>query len=146
MTADDFKQAAAFLTANNIDVRAFILLNPPYLTGREENVEWTFKTVKFAFDSGAGCCSIIATRSGNGIMDSLQAQGHYVPPSLEMLEEVFDRSLSLQQGRVFVDTWDIGFLSDCPLCFEARKNCLETMNAEQKIYQRIACSCQNNHV
>lgn len=145
MTAEDFKRAAAFLTAHDIDVRAFILLNPPYLTGKEENIQWTFKAVQFAFESGAGCCSIIPTRPGNGIMELLAEQGYYIPPTLNMLEEVFELSLSLQKGRVFVDTWDIGFLSDCSICFEARKQRMESMNTHQKIYQLIACSCQSNY-
>jgi radical SAM enzyme (TIGR01210 family) len=145
MTTEDFKQAAAFLTRHKIDVRAFVLLNPPYLTNRQENIQWTLKTVQFAFESGAGYCAIIPTRSGNGIMEVLYGQGHYLPPSLDMLEEVFESSLRLQQGRVFVDTWDIGFLSNCPICFEARKRRLETMNSDQKIHQRIACSCHSGH-
>ena len=39
LTPKDFKKAAGFLRANQIDVRAFILLNPPYLTGQKENIE-----------------------------------------------------------------------------------------------------------
>ena len=89
LTPEDFTQAASFLRQHHIDVRAFILLNPPYLTDKRENIEWVLNTVKFAFESGTQCCSIIATRPGNGIMDVLQQQGHYVAPSLAMLEEVF---------------------------------------------------------
>ncbi|HET7117484.1 MAG TPA: hypothetical protein VFI29_13385 [Hanamia sp.] len=146
ITTQDFKNAATFLRNHDIDVRAFILLNPPYLTDKEENIEWTFKSVQFAFDSGAGCCSIIPTRSGNGIMEVLQKEGNCVPPTLDALEEVFERTLALQRGRMFVDTWDIGFLSNCSICFEARRHRLETMNLNQKIYQPIACSCHGNHV
>ncbi|HVV54394.1 MAG TPA: hypothetical protein VHC47_03665, partial [Mucilaginibacter sp.] len=32
LTPEDFSQAAGFLRSHDIDVRAFILLNPPYLT------------------------------------------------------------------------------------------------------------------
>jgi radical SAM enzyme (TIGR01210 family) len=139
LTTKDFKKAAEFLRANDIDVRAFILLNPPYLTGQKENIEWVIKTVQFAFESGVQCCSIIATRSGNGIMEALQKQGLYTPPSLDTLEEVFETALKLKQGRVFVDTWDIAFLSSCPHCFQARKERLEAMNLYQEIVPRITC-------
>jgi len=138
---EDFKQAANFLRSNDIDVRAFILLNPPYLTNREENIEWVLRTVQFAFESGAQCCSIIATRSGNGIMEKLAEQGLYAAPSLNTLEDVFDTALSLKGGRVFVDTWDIGFLSNCPQCFQARRERLEMMNLYQLVYQRVSCNC-----
>lgn len=143
LTPDDFKKAAGFLTANEVDVRAFILLNPPYLTDQQENIEWVIKTVKFAFESGVRCCSIIATRSGNGIMQVLGARGLYTPPTLDVLEQVFEAALRLQQGRVFVDTWDIGFLSNCPQCFQARKERLEAMNLHQQIFPRITCQCHD---
>jgi radical SAM enzyme (TIGR01210 family) len=141
MTKQDFADAAAFLTANDIDVRAFILLNPPYLTGKDENIKWTVAAVDFAFESGAKCCSIIPTRPGNGIMEVLQKEHHYVTPSLDMLEEVFEWSLTLKKGRVFVDTWDIGFLSQCAACFDARKNRLDAMNLDQQIHPKINCHC-----
>jgi radical SAM enzyme (TIGR01210 family) len=145
MTAGDFKRAATFLRSNGIDVRAFILLNPPYLTNKAENIRWVHKTVQFAFNCGVQCCSIIPTRPGNGVMELLYEQGHYMPPSLETLEEVFENALGLKAGRVFADVWDIAFLSRCPDCFEARKNRLELMNLEQKFYPRITCNCQLNY-
>lgn len=136
---NDFRKAAEFLRANDIDVRAFILLNPPYLTEKKENIEWVIKTVQFAFESGTQTCSIIATRPGNGIMETLQQQGFYTPPKLDTLEQVAETALNLKQGRVFVDTWDIGFLSNCPKCFQARKERLEAMNLYQKVPPKITC-------
>ncbi len=145
LTTDDFKKAVQFLRSNNIDVRAFILLNPPFLIDRQENIEWTLKAVQFSFDCGVGCCSVIPTRAGNGMMELLQKNGEYVPPKLNALEEVFDRALSFQQGRVLVDTWDIGCMSDCVHCFEARKKRLEEMNLTQRIMERIHCSYHLHH-
>lgn len=145
IVSDDFKRAAKFLKAHKIDSRAFVLLNPPYLRGREENIHWATKTIGFAFESGVRCCSVIPTRPGNGIMELLYEEGDYLLPTLESLEEVFENGLQLQQGQVFADTWDIGFLSHCPVCFEARKQRLESMNLDQKFHQRIACSCHSAH-
>ncbi|MBK0378428.1 hypothetical protein [Mucilaginibacter segetis] len=145
MTAEDFRSAAKFLTSNGIDVRTFILLNPPYLKGKTENVNWAVKAVEFAFESGAQCCSVIATRAGNGIMDKLHLQGLYTTPGLDDLEEAFERSLNLKRGRVFVDTWEIDFLSSCPHCFEARKQRLNAMNANQKNYPEVSCSYCDTH-
>jgi radical SAM enzyme (TIGR01210 family) len=141
LTAEDFKDAAKFLRINEIPTRAFVLLNPPFLTDAKENIEWAFKTVEFAFECSINCCSIIPTRSGNGIMEVLQENGEYVPPTLVALEEVMERALALQQGRVFVDTWEIGFLSKCDQCFEARKGRLEQMNLLQKFLPIIKCNC-----
>lgn len=143
MTKEDFAKAASFLVTNGIDARAFILLNPPYLTGRDENLKWTVAAVEFAFESGVKCCSIIPTRTGNGVMERLQLEHNYIPPSLDMLEEVFEQSLALKKGCVLVDTWDIGFLSGCETCFDARKRRLDMMNLEQQIYPKINCHCHS---
>ena len=74
-------------------------------------------------------------------MEVLEEKGDYIPPTLDALEEVFDRALASQKGRVFVDTWDIGFLSKCDQCFEARKQRLEQMNLAQQFLERIKCNC-----
>ncbi|HVV55361.1 MAG TPA: hypothetical protein VHC47_08555, partial [Mucilaginibacter sp.] len=108
-------------------------------------VEWALKAIRFAFGSGVQTCSVIATRSGNGVMEVLQQQGHYAPPSLDALEKVFERALGLKKGRVFVDTWEIGFLSHCPVCFDARKHRLECMNLGQHVLPQISCNCQSAH-
>lgn len=160
LTPDDFRRATGFLRSNGIRVRAFVLLNPPYLTNpavgspgsraqavAHEGIRWALETVRFAFESGVECCSIIATRPGNGIMETLLAAGQYIPPTLAALEEVFAEALVLARGRlVFVDTWDIGFLSACSHCFEARKTRLEKMNLLQTNLEPIICSCHSEHV
>ena len=145
LTQEDFKKATSFLQKNKIQTRAFVLLNPPFLTDEKENIEWAFRTVKFAFECGVGTCSIIPTRSGNGIMDLLEKTGEYIPPTLNALEEVFEKSLALRKGKVFADTWDMKFLSDCNECFEARKLRLEQMNLTQKFVEKIKCDgCISN--
>lgn len=145
VTTEDFKQATVFLRSHEIDFRVFILLNPPFLTGKQENILWTLNAIRFAFSCGAGCCSIIPTRSGNGIMDILQEKGDYVPPSLDALEEVFESALRINQGRVFVDTWNFDIFSGYPCCMEARKHRLEAMNLNQILLQPIVCSSPSNH-
>ena len=146
LTPEDFKHATKFLNQNSIDVRTFVLLNAPYITHPNESITWTIKSIQFAFECGAVRCSIIPVRPGNGVMDLLWKENYYAPPSLNMLEEVFEKALSLKQGQVFVDTWDIGFLSDCSLCYKARKDRLEKMNLAQKILPHIQCSCKNSYV
>ncbi len=145
LTPEDFKNAANFLTRHKINVRAFILLNPPYITDPEESIVWTLRSIQFAFECGAARCSVIPVRPGNGVMDVLWKENNYIPPTLAMLEEVFETALSLKQGQVFVDTWDIGFLSKCSLCFNGRKHRLEQMNLTQKILPQIECSCNSGY-
>src|SRR5581483_63548 len=88
-TLEQFAQAAAFLRREGISVRAFVLVKPP-LMGVDEAVEWSVKSVRFAFECGAGVVSLIPTRLGNGAMEALTLAGEFAPPHLQTLE----RSLS----------------------------------------------------
>lgn len=142
ITPHDFKRATAFLIRHNIDVRAFVLLSPPYITSDQDNISWALKTIAFAFDCGVKRCSVIPVRSGNGVMEQLAKHNDYMPPSLAMLETVLEQALLMQKGQVFADTWEIGFLSTCSRCFEARKKRLESMNLSQQIETKISCNCK----
>ncbi|MEX0994055.1 MAG: hypothetical protein WD599_00920, partial [Balneolaceae bacterium] len=141
MTTDLFARATEYLLQNDISVRAFILLNPPFLTDQGENIEWCLKSVEFAFDHGVECCSIIPTRTGNGAMEKLQQEGNYVPPTLNALERVYEEALRMDRGRVFADLWDLDKFSDCDNCLKERTSRLKKMNLEQRILPRVTCHC-----
>lgn len=140
ITTDNFSQAATFLGSHDIGIRAFLLLNPPYLTDRDESIEWTVKSAQFAFEEGVSACSIIPTRPGNGIMDRLMEEGTFVPPTLDALEEAFERVLGLGGGRVFADLWDLKPFSCCPHCFDERRERLHRMNLQQQVLPPIHCN------
>jgi uncharacterized Fe-S cluster-containing MiaB family protein len=142
VTTENFITAVRFLTGHNIKIRAFILLNPPFLTGLEENIKWCLKSVEFAFSQGVETCSIIPTRAGNGIMDKLQREGEFIPPTLNAFEEVIDRAYELNAGRVFADTWDLHPFSECDNCFENRKERLNRMNLQQSVLPKVQCNCR----
>ncbi|HKK46089.1 MAG TPA: hypothetical protein VJ964_11250 [Balneolaceae bacterium] len=139
ITKDDFKEAASFLRDHGISSRAFLLLNPPYLTDPDENIEWTIRSVEFAFDCGVSACSIIPTRDGNGAMEKLHEKGQYLPPAIGALEKAFEQALNLNSGRIFVDLWDLKRFSTCTHCFNKRKDRLHQMNLDQKIRPGIKC-------
>lgn len=144
ITKENFREAAELLSANHIDARAFILLNPPYLTDPRENIKWTIKSVKYAFECGVSACSIIPTRDGNGAMEKLRQQGHYVPPTIGAFEETVDEAMEWAEGRVFADLWDLQRFSNCAHCFDQRKTRLDTMNRKQKMLPSIQCNyCEN---
>ena len=102
MTLDQFSKAAAFLLANAIDVRVFILVKPPFMA-EDEAYEWAARSIDFAFDCGATAVSLIPTRAGNGAMEALE----FAPPSLQTVERAFRYGLGLRRGRVFVDLWNM---------------------------------------
>lgn len=138
MTLDDFARAVDFLLANGISVRAFILLRPPFLS-EQEGVEWTIRSLEFAFALGVGCCSIIPTRGGNGIMETLAAQGNYAPPRIRSLEHVLEQGLTLGRGRVLADFWDAERFYDCADCGPRRAARIAEMNLSQHVTAAVRC-------
>src|SRR5688572_4411717 len=124
MTVASFQTAAAFLAANEIDLRVFLLLNPPFLAGGEA-VQWAQWSIDLAADSGATVCSVIPTRRGNGAMEALA--GAVERPRLPALEHVVEYGISTGRPRVFADLWDIERFFDCD-CSPARADRLRQIN------------------
>jgi uncharacterized Fe-S cluster-containing MiaB family protein len=140
MTLDDFRRACAFLARSEIALRAFILLKPPFV-GDDDCVEWALRSIEFAFDCGVRVCTVIPTRSGNGVMQQLERDRLFAPPRLAALETVLDQGLAMSRGRVFVDLWDIERLIECPQCGPQRTERLRQMNLSQQVLPAITCSC-----
>ncbi|MBM80991.1 MAG: radical SAM protein [Planctomycetaceae bacterium] len=140
MTVDDFSRATEFLTSHDIAVRAFILLRPPHLT-EDEGVDWAIKSANSAFDMGVTCCSIIPTRPGNGILDSMLDDGSFQRPTIRSMERVIDELLPCSHGRVFMDLWDVEQFYQCPDCGPQRRDRLQHMNLTQGKTPQVRCKC-----
>jgi uncharacterized Fe-S cluster-containing MiaB family protein len=145
MTLDQFGDAAAFLKKNEIDLRVFILVQPPFMEP-SESLYWAQRSLDFAFDCGATAATLIPTRGGNGAIETLARQGEFVPPSLKTVEAAANYGLGLKRGRVFVDLWDLRDAStQCSFCFPRRIARLHEMNLSQQMSDLIACpSCGGN--
>jgi hypothetical protein len=142
MTVDDFRRAAEYLTANDVRVRTFLLLPPPFLA-RPEAIDWTLRSLEVAFDAGAECCALVPLRGGNGTMEELRARGDFVPPRLDDLEEVLAAGLEMKRGRVLVDLWDVDRIPVCDLCGPARRERLRQMSLRQRVLPPVPCDCGN---
>ncbi len=140
MTVDDFARAAEFLIGIGAEVRAFLLLKPPYLS-EAEGVEWVVKSMDFAFSCGVECCSIVPTRGGNGALERLSQQGLFQPPALKSMEAALEAGLARRRGRVFMDLWDAERFAHCSRCTAARIGRLRHMNLTQQIAPAIDCDC-----
>jgi len=130
MTLDQFSTAATFLHAHDIDLRVFVLVQPPFMQP-DEAVVWAQRSVDFAFDCGATAVTLIPTRGGNGAMEALSATQQFSPPRLETLEASFSYGLGLKRGRVFADLWDADKIPSCPTCGIPRIARLRHMNLSQ---------------
>lgn len=140
ITPENFRTSTEYLISEGISVRAFILLNPPFLADPQENIEWTLRSVEFALECGVEACSVIPTRDGNGIMEKLRESGNYVPPTIDAFEEVIDKAMNFDGARIFADLWDLSRFSNCRHCFYDRKDRLQKMNLEQRILPKVECS------
>ncbi len=138
MTLGQFAAAADFLQRNGIDIRAFILVQPPFMR-QEEAVYWAQRSIEFAFDYGATAATLIPTRGGNGAMEMLAEMGEFEPPGLKVFESAFVNGLKLKCGRVFVDLWDVKRGPECADCFGARVARLRAMNLSQEVADAVRC-------
>jgi archaeosine synthase beta-subunit len=155
MTLDQFAAAAERLRANRIDLRVFILVQPPF-TPREDALHWVTRSLDFAFDCGATAATLIATRAGNGATDVLLQSGDFVPPDLRTVEQVFDYGIQRTEervfqdpvlpGRVFVDLWDIERVAACPACRAQRIARIAAMNLSQSLVTQVACDLCGNDI
>lgn len=106
MSTGQFADAAGFLRKHGMDLRVFVLVQPPFMRA-EEALEWAGRSIDFAFDCEASAVTLIPTRGGNGAMEDLAASADFSPPEIATLESAFTYGLGLHRGRVFVDLWDL---------------------------------------
>jgi radical SAM enzyme (TIGR01210 family) len=137
MTLEQFSRAAEFLRRNEMDVRVFILVQPPYMPAAEA-LHWAERSLDFAMEQGATAATLIPTRAGNGVMDELLADGRFALPAVHTLESAMEYGLGLKAGRVFADLW--GLRESCASCHAQRVARLRRMNLEQVVLERIACT------
>jgi radical SAM enzyme (TIGR01210 family) len=138
LTLSRFDRAAASLSADGIDVRAFVLLGVPHVAP-EESVEWTVRTAEHAARQGAAVVSIIPVRGGNGEMERLAAVGEFTPPTLSQLEDALDRCAHIANMVVTADSWDVEKFARCEVCLAVRKERLCRINVSGRAEPRIVC-------
>jgi radical SAM enzyme (TIGR01210 family) len=141
MTVEQFARAADALTARGVVVRVFLLIASPFIPSSEQR-EWLLQSVDAAFDCGAAVVTLIPTRTGNGALDALAADGSFTPPTLEDVEDSVGLALGRARGRgrLFVDLWDLERFAQCPACLDRRRDRLHAMNLEQRILPPVTCS------
>ncbi|WP_417383419.1 radical SAM protein [Gimesia sp.] len=132
MTLDDFARANEFLLKQGIQTRVFILLKPPFME-EQEGIDWAIRSVEYAFAQGVSCCSVIPTRAGNGMLEQLEQNGRYSLPAFASIETTLKSCLQLNQGRVFMDLWDLDQLYQSEPDLQQRLSKLQRMNLTQTI-------------
>lgn len=142
MTLGDFENAARNLQEMQIDLRVFILLQPPGMP-KSLAVEEVDRSLRFADRCGARHVSIIATRGGNGIMEDLSARGLFEAPSAFALERSLDSALREYRSMIVTaDVWGFEKLKGlCDQCVEPRRQRLIDMNLSQSMLPPVELRC-----
>jgi archaeosine synthase beta-subunit len=138
VTLEQFAAAAERLREQTIDMRVFVLVQPPFVRS-DEALHWAQRSLDFAFDCNATAVTLIPTRAGNGAMEILQQAGAFTPPDLLTLEKAVEYGVSLGRGRVFADLWEIERIATCAHCRAARIARLENINLTQSIPPVVVC-------
>lgn len=144
LTRARFARSSEFLVNKGIDVRAFVLIQPPF-TSPETAVDDAIESMHFAFDCGALIVALIPTRAGNGAVEKLAATGDFVKPRLAIIEKVLETAIQCRRGPVIADLWSLEEFADCPACFGARRSRLEKMNLTQLIQPPAVCHVCGAH-
>jgi hypothetical protein len=140
MTLELFASAAETLRAQGIDLRVFILIQPPFMKP-DESLYWAQRSMDVAFDCGATAASLIPTRGGNGAMEALARAGEFIPPRLAALEKTVEYGIGLKRGRVFSDLWDLRQAAPvCEHCDPARIARLAAINLSQQVLRPVECT------
>ena len=139
VTLEQFAGAASRLANAAVDLRVFVLVQPPFVPSQEA-LHWAQRSLDFAFDCGATAVTLIPTRGGNGAMEELAREGNFTSPKLAVVEASLAYGLSLRRGRVFVDLWDLDRISACPECYGPRLRRLSQINLSQVSTAPEMCS------
>jgi radical SAM enzyme (TIGR01210 family) len=138
VTLEQFAAAAERLREQAIDLRVFVLVQPPFVRS-DEALHWAQRSLDFAFDCNATAVTLIPTRAGNGAMEVLQEAGAFTPPDLRTFEKTVEYGVALGRGRVFADLWEIERIATCIHCRSARISRLEYINLTQSAPPILAC-------
>lgn len=139
MQIEDFRYAADICHQLDIDVRAFVLLRPPWLS-EAGALEWCQHSINYAIDSGARHVTIIPVRGGNGTLEWLAQRDEFEPPLAQSLEIILSANLCHSTAVVTADLWDWKSMRGvCEQCSAPRRNRLESMNLFRRNLPEIAC-------
>lgn len=145
MSLNEFDSTSRWLVEEGIDVRAFILLQPPGVPAGEA-IDSLVETAAFAWQAGVRHVSLIPTRPGNPWLDRLIGDGLYELPELASLEISVKTCLDKFADLIVVaDTWDWSAIGgQCQRCSEIRLHRMERVNLGQQwlgLDKEIACRC-----
>ena len=137
-TVARFRGAARTLAEAGILLRAFVLVQPPYVAG-EEARELAKATFCLARDCGARVVSLLPVVSDHAPMERLRAEGRFTEIALEDYFTVVSECVAEGGAVVLAELSALSRLPGCPACRASRAAALGELNASGRLPE-VACA------
>jgi radical SAM enzyme (TIGR01210 family) len=137
-TVERFRGAARTLADAGILLRAFVLVQPPYVAG-EQARELAKATFRLARDCGARVVSLLPVVSDHAPMERLRAEGRFTEIALDDYFSVVADCVAEGGAVVLAELPSLPRLPGCPTCRDARAAALGALNATGRL-PAVACA------
>jgi archaeosine synthase beta-subunit len=128
-----FRKAASLLQGASISLRAFVLVQPPFVRG-EESHRLAVATFERAREEGARVVSLLPVVSEHAPMERLREEGSFIEISIEDYYAVVAACVRSGGPVVLAETAVLHRLPGCSACRERRAAALASLNATGSLH------------
>jgi hypothetical protein len=97
----------------------------------QEGVHWAKDQSILLLRQSVDCCTVIPVEPAM-VQWNIYRRKVIFASAISSLEEVLEYGISLEKGRVFADTWDLGLISICDKCLDIRTGRMIEMNLSRE--------------
>jgi len=131
-TIGRFREAAAFLRNENILLRAFVLVQPPFVAAAGA-ARLALETFDLAVACGARVVSLLPVVSQHAPMERLRATGDFTEISRQGYFRIVASCVARGGAVVLAEPEALDRLPTCPDCGDERANALSALNATGRL-------------
>ncbi len=133
-----FRRAAREMKEEGVLLRAFVLVQPPFVSGEEARA-LALRTFELAAGEGARVVSFLPVLSLHEPMERLRRAGFFAEPPLDDLFGIVAECAGRSPGPVVIaETEGLERLPGCPACREEKARALAELNSTGRL---AALSC-----
>jgi archaeosine synthase beta-subunit len=145
-SVEDYERAASLLNKNEIPVRTYLLLKPPFLTEKQA-LQDTIVSIKFAAPFSESISINPINVQKDTIVEKLWRRGDYRPPWLFSLVEVLKAGKTITERRVFSSPSGAGSLRGVHNCEKCDAKFIDAVkrhsfSQDVKEFQDLECECR----
>ena len=140
-TTRRFRDAAGHFRKEGISLRAFVLVQPPFVPPAEA-ARLAAATFDFAVECGARVVSLLPVVAQHAPMERLRASGDFAEISAEAYFRIVADCVARGGAVVLAETDALPRLPACPDCKEARARALGALNATGRLAPVTCARCE----